>query len=325
MRAVHLTAFGNPVDGLECVDIPEPDAPGPNQVLIGVEFSPINPNDLMVAQGIYAFRPPLPTVIGNEGVGRVLAAGPGVESVRVGDRVLAPLSSFTWRERMVISAAGLSALPPGADPQQLAMVAINPPTAALLLIEYVDLKPGDWVVQNAANSGVGRWVIAFAKTRGLKTVSIVRRPELVAELEAIGADVVVVDSPDLPETIKAAVGQAEIRLALDGVGGPATGVLAATLSPYGTLVSFAAMSGGPMSISPLDVIFKPLTMRGFWLGHPESAMKVAPAVAQAATMIANGAVHIPVAGTYPLSSIKEAIAHAQRGGKILLDVARSSS
>src|SRR5713101_1442585 len=112
MRAVQLTAFGNPVDGLEYVDIPEPDPPGPNQVLIGVEFSPINPNDLMVAQGIYAYRPPLPTVIGNEGVGRVLAVGWGVESVKVGDRVLAPLSSFTWRERMVISAGGLSTLPP---------------------------------------------------------------------------------------------------------------------------------------------------------------------------------------------------------------------
>jgi NADPH:quinone reductase-like Zn-dependent oxidoreductase len=86
-------------------------------------------------------------------------------------------------------------------------------------------------VQNAANSGVGRWVIAFAKTRGLKTVNIVRRPELVAELEAIGGNVVVVDSPDVRDRIKSAVGQAEFRLALDGVSGPATGVLAATLSP----------------------------------------------------------------------------------------------
>ena len=76
MRAVHLTAFGNPVDGLEFVDIPEPDVPGPNQVLTGVEFSPINPNDLMLAHGVYAIRPALPTVIGNEGVGRVLAVGP---------------------------------------------------------------------------------------------------------------------------------------------------------------------------------------------------------------------------------------------------------
>src|SRR5689334_21167267 len=325
MRAVRLTAFGKPVDGLEYVDIPEPDPPGPNEVLIGVEFSPINPNDLMVAQGIYAVRPPLPAVIGNEGVGRVLAVGPGVKSVKAGDRVLAPLGSFTWRERMVISAGGLSSLPPDTDPQQLAMLAINPPTAELLLSEYVDLEPGEWVVQNAANSGVGRWVIAFAKTRGLKTVNIVLRPELVAELEAIGGDFVVVDARDVAERLRAAVGQAELRLALDGVSGPATGVLAATLSPRGTLVSFAAMSGGPMSISPLDVIFKSVTVRGFFLGHPQFAAKIAPAVAQAAEMIASGRLQIPVAGTYPLSSIKEAIARAQRGGKILLDVAGSST
>jgi NADPH:quinone reductase-like Zn-dependent oxidoreductase len=325
MRAVQLTAYGNPVEGLNYVDIPAPQAPGPNQVLIGVEFSPLNPSDLLLARGIYALHPPLPSVIGNEGVGRVLAVGSGVENVKVGDRVLAPLSSFTWRERMVVSADGLFALPRDVDPQQLAMLAINPPTASLLLSEYVDLKPGEWVVQNSANSGVGRWVIAFAKKRGLKTVNIVRRPELVAELKAIGGDVVVVDSPAVSEKIKAAIGQAELRLALDGVSGPATGVLASTLSPRGTLVSFAAMSSSPMSISPLDVIFKPITMRGFFMAHPEFAAKLAPAVVQAAEMIASGRVQIPVAATYGLSSIKEAVAHALRGGKILLDVAGSSN
>ena len=86
---------------------------------------------------------------------------------------------------------------------------------------------------------------------------------------------------------------------LDGVSGPATGVLAATLSPHGTLVSFAAMSEGPMSINPLDVIFKPLTIRGFWLGHPEIAGKIGPAIVQAAAMIASGPVHIPVAAQWP--------------------------
>jgi len=324
MRAIQLTAYGDPVAGLKFVDIPAPEAPGPNQVLIGIEFSPVNPSDLLVARGIYAVRPALPSVIGNEGVGRVLAVGPGVKNVKVGDRVLAPLSSFTWRERMLTSADGLFALPPDADPQQLSMLAINPPTAALLLSEYVDLKPGEWVVQNSANSAVGRWVIAFAKARGLKTVNIVRRPELVAELKAIGGDVVVVDSPDVSKEIKAAIGKAEIRLALDGVSGPASGVLASTLSPHGTLVSYAAMSSKPISISPLDVIFKPLTVRGFWLGHPETAAKSAPTIAQAAEMIASGRVRIPVAATYPLSSIKEAVAHAVRGGKILLDVGSSN-
>jgi NADPH:quinone reductase-like Zn-dependent oxidoreductase len=325
MRAVQLTTYGNPVEGLKCVDITAPEAPGPNQVLIGVEFSPLNQSDLLLARGIYASRPALPTVIGNEGVGRVLAVGMGVENVKVGDRVLAPLSSFTWREQMVVPASGLFALPPDADPQQLSMLAINPPTAALLLSEYVNLKPGEWVMQNSANSGVGRWVIAFAKTRGLNTVNIVRRPELVAELKAIGGDIVVVDSPDVSKEIKEAVGQSELRLALDGVSGSASGVLASALSPHGTLVSYAAMSLGPMSISPLDVIFKPLTVRGFWLGHSESVAKMAPAVAQAAEMIASDRVHIPVAATYALSSIKEAVAHAQRGGKVLLDVAGSSS
>ena len=324
MRAVQLIAYGDPIEGLKYVDIPEPEAPGPDQVLIAVEFSPLNQSDLLLARGMYGTRPALPTVIGNEGVGRVLAVGANVEKVKVGDRVLAPLSSFTWRERMIAPANGLFALPPDADPQQLSMLAINPPTAALLLSEYVNLKPGEWVVQNSANSAVGRWVIAFAKTRGLKTVNIVRRRELVPELQAIGGDVVVVDSPDVSKEIKAAVGQAELRLALDGVSGPASGVIASTLSPHGTLVLYAAMSKGPMSISPLDVIFKPLTVRGFWLGHPESTAKSAPAIAQAAEMIASGRVHIPVAAAYPLSSIKEAVAHAQRGGKILLDVAGSS-
>jgi NADPH:quinone reductase-like Zn-dependent oxidoreductase len=124
---------------------------------------------------------------------------------------------------------------------------------------------------------------------------------------------------------KRAVGKTELRLALDGVSGPATGMLAATLSPRGTLVSFAAMSSKPMSISPLDVIFKPVTVRGFFMAYPEFAAKLAPAAAQAAEMIASGRMHIPVAATYALSSIKEAVAHAQRGGKILLDVAGSST
>jgi NADPH:quinone reductase-like Zn-dependent oxidoreductase len=80
-----------------------------------------------------------------------------------------------------------------------------------------------------------------------------------------------------------------------------------------------------MSISPLDVIFKPITIRGFFMAHPEFAPKLAPAVAQATELIASGRVHIPIAATYPLSSVKEAVAHTQRGGKILLEVAGSSS
>jgi D-arabinose 1-dehydrogenase-like Zn-dependent alcohol dehydrogenase len=84
---------------------------------------------------------------------------------------------------LVVPAASLFSLPE-ADPQQLAMLGTNPPTASLLLDEASDLKPGDWVVQNAANSGVGRSLIAIAKARGIKTINLVRRPELIADEES---------------------------------------------------------------------------------------------------------------------------------------------
>ena len=133
--------------------------------------------------------PALPTIVGTEGFGRVLAVGRDVENVKVGDRVLAPPLSQTWREKMIVPAFGLFPLPEG-DPYQLSMLSSNPPTAALILSEYIQLKPGDWVVQNSANSGVGSSLIAIAKARGLRTINFVRWQELLKELKAAGGDIV---------------------------------------------------------------------------------------------------------------------------------------
>src|SRR3989449_2396059 len=99
MRAVQIRTFGEPGIVLELADLPEPPAPTAGQVLIGVEHAPINMNDLYLIQGVYPVRPSLPSVVGNEGVGRVLAIGRGVDHLKVGDRVLVPLYSFSWRER----------------------------------------------------------------------------------------------------------------------------------------------------------------------------------------------------------------------------------
>jgi NADPH:quinone reductase-like Zn-dependent oxidoreductase len=203
------------------------------------------------------------------------------------------------------------------------MLAINPPTAAILLDGYVQLSPGAWVLQNAANSAVGRWVIALAKQRGLRTVNVVRRPELVNELTVLGADQVLVEGPDLTKRIHAAVGGTALRLALDGVSGTSTGALANALSPGGTVVAYSALSGSPMTLNPLDVIFKPVTIAGFFLSHPEHAPRMPAALREAAAQLASGAVRIPIAATYPLSAIKDAVAHVQRGGKVLLDLTKN--
>ena len=319
MRALQIATFGDPAEVVKLVEMPDPDAPRLGEVLIAVEYAPINTSALLLIRGIYGVRPPLPTGVGNEGVGRILSVGEGVDQLKVGDRVLIPLTTYSWRERLVVPAGDLFPLPPSAGPQQLAMLRINPPTAALLLSEYVDLKPGDWVLQDAGNSGVGRSVTAFAKDRGLRIVSLVRRQELVDELIAEGSDIVLVDGTGISDRVAEATGHAQIRLALDGVAGEAIRSLSSCLAPGGTLVVYAFMSEQPGQVNPADLIFRGVTIRGFWLEAPQirASPKLTEAMKTGARLIAEGKLHVPVAATYPLSAAREAITHAQRGGKVL--------
>jgi NADPH:quinone reductase-like Zn-dependent oxidoreductase len=319
MKAVQIQSYGDPLNVLEIADIPEPKLPGPNEALLGVEMAPLNKHDLLFISNALGAGPALPTVVGNEGFGRVLAVGREVKNVTVGDRVLAPVLTGTWREKMIVPASGLFALPAG-DPGQLSMLGSNPPTAALILSEYTQLKKGDWVVQNTANSGVGRSLIAIAKARGLRTINFVRRGELINELKAAGGDVVLVDQPGAVEEALHLVGDGLVRLGVDGIGGQSTGTLAQVLSAGGVLVAYAAISGQPLAINTKQLIFKQLKVQGFFLGHFDYEKKVVPAQREAAPLVASGALHVPVSGTYPIAQIKEAVAHLLRGGKILLEV-----
>jgi mitochondrial enoyl-[acyl-carrier protein] reductase / trans-2-enoyl-CoA reductase len=319
MKSLQFSTFGNAADVIEVVDVAEPDAPQAGEVVAAVEYAPINPSELLMIRGFYGVKPPLPAPLGQEGVARVVALGKGVTNLGVGDRVSVPWGNPVWRKRLLLKAAGLERVPASADPQQLSMVRTNSPTAGILLQEFADLKRGDWIVQNAGNSGVGRNVIAFAREWGIKTVSLVRREELVADLQAAGGDVVLVDGPGIAKQVEQATGGAKIRLAFDGVAGEATASLAAILAPGGKLVFYAGMSGKPGAVHPGLVIFKNISLVGFWLGNPawSSSPKVAEHVATAVRLIDEGKLKVPVAAVYPLTAAKEAIAHAQRGGKVL--------
>jgi len=320
MHAIQMRNFGPPLEVLEFIELPEPSVPGAGEVLVGAEFAPINMNDLYLIEGVFPIRPTVPSVVGNEGVGRILAVGKDVGDLRVGDRVLIPLYAFSWRERMVLPAKGLFPLPAGADPRQLSMLGINPPTAALLLREYVDLEPGDWVAQNAANSGVGRSVIAIAKARGLRTINFVRRAELIAELKAAGGDIVLVDEAGALDEVRQAVGDGRVPLGIDGVAGGATATVAGALTQGGTIVTYALMSGQPATINPMDLIAKRVVAKGFFQSYPEFEPKIPAAVRESVPLVASGAIHTPVAATYPLSAFREAVAHVQRGGKVLFEI-----
>jgi len=187
------------------------------------------------------------------------------------------------------------------------------------LSEFVKPKPKDWIVINAANSQIARCIIAIAKSRELKVVGIVRRSELIPEIEKLGVDYVGVESPELPKQIQTATGGMPIALGLDAVGGPATAMIASVLSPGAHLVSYAWLSGVPIHVSQGDLIVKRLNIHGFWMYYDEYLSKIRAALTEATKVVASGKLTLPFSATYKLSQIKEAIEHAKRGGKVLLD------
>ena len=320
MKAIHLTAYGgNPAHNLVMVEVPEPNAPPEGEALVHMEYAPINDSDFLLANGVYFLHPNLPSVIGGEGAGIVEAVGPGVTSVKVGDRVTIPFGTFTWSEKVLAPADGLFVVPPSVDAKTASMLNINPPTAVLLLDEFVNLEPEDWIVLNAANSLIARCLIAIAKSRDLKVIGIVRRSELIPEIEKLGADFVGVESPELSKQIQSATGGKPISLGLDAVGGPATATIASALAPGAYLISYAQLSRLPMHVPQVDLIGKRLNIRGFWMYYEEYLPKLRTAATEAAKLVASDRLSMPSAATYKPSEIKEAIEHAQRGGKVLLD------
>jgi NADPH:quinone reductase-like Zn-dependent oxidoreductase len=319
MKAIHLTAYGNRSQNLQMVEVPEPNAPSADEALVRMEYAPVDYSDLLLANGVYFLNPQLPSVIGGEGAGIVEAVGPGVTGVKVGDRVTIPFRTFTWAQKVLAPADGLFVVPPAIDAKTASMLNINPTTAVLLLDGFVKLKPKDWIVLNAANSQVARCIIAIAKSRDLKVVGIVRRSELIQELEALGVDFVGVESPELPKTIQSATDGKPILLGLDAVGGPAAATIAGALSPGAHFVSFAWLSGLPIHLPQGDLIGKRLSIHGFWMYYEEFLPKIRAALTEGAQVVAAGKLSLSITATYKPSQIREAIEHYQRGGKVLLD------
>jgi NADPH:quinone reductase-like Zn-dependent oxidoreductase len=320
MKAIEIERFGKPADVVRLVDVPDVDPPTANEIVIAVEASPINQYDLLMIAGGYGYRPRLPAIVGTEGVGRVVAVGAGVKHLKEGDRTLVPFLHPTWAERIKTDAPWLRPLPPG-DINQFAMMGVNPPTAHILLTDIVKLPRESWVIQNGANSGVGRATVAIAKSLGLKTVNVVRRREVIEEMKALGGDVVLVDGPDLAQSVAAETGNAPIELALDGIGDTSSMSLMSCLSESGVLVSYGGMSRKPMLVQPGSLIFKKQTIRGFWLLYWYRSAKpdeIAAMFDHLGPLIAAGTISTPITATYGFDQVGEAIVKAaQSGGKVL--------
>lgn len=323
-RAVYDTRGPVPHELIRCVEA-APAPVGAGEARVQVLAAPINPSDVLTLTGQYGLLPPLPAVGGNEGVGRVVELGEGVAGLAIGQTVLLPIGIGTWSTEVVAPAKQLLPLPEGADPRQLAMLTVNPPTARLLLSEFLDLQPGEWVLQNAANSAVGGYLIQLAKARGLKTANIVRREDAMPGVLAQGGDVVLLDGPELGKRLREATGGARPRLGIDAVGGGATERLAQALAEGGTVVNYGAMGGERCEVSPNSLIFRDITLRGFWLSKWLKAAGSAERAAlftELAQGIARGELSAPIQASYPLEQVAEAVRAAAgggRSGKILIE------
>lgn len=318
MKAIQLKAYGQPAENVGVVEINDIGTINNDEVVIEVLYSPVNPSDLLLMRGTYPIQPGLPSVIGGEGVGRVVSVGASVTTVKPGDVVTIPFSTFAWSEKVVAKAAELIVLPANVDLQQAAMLSINPPTAVLLLEEFVSLNSGDWIVLNAANASVSHAIIAVAKSKGIKTLGIVRRKEAVDIALKAGADVVLVDDENVAAEAKKATNNAEIKLGLDAVGGKATNTLAQILGNEGYLVCYAMMSREPINVSQIGLIFRSIQIHGFFMYLPYYIPKLKNATLQSVQLLEQGKLNVPIAEIYPPERVKEAIQHTIAGGKVLL-------
>jgi len=323
---LQFNRTGNPLDVLE-LQRRELPAIKPSEARVAMRYAPINPADLNFIEGNYGRAATPPAIPGHEGCGEVIEIGADVTSLATGDVVIPLHPGGIWCQHLTAPEGYFARLPSTVDPVQASMLRVNPVTAWRLLHDFHDLVEGEWVAQNAANSGVGRATIQIAKKLGLRTLNFVRRPELIDELTALGADAVFLDNDEGVAAAKEFVGKSAPRLAANAVGGDSAVRLMDLLAPHGSLVTYGAMSRRSLKVPNKFLTFKDLTLRGLWVSqwfekanHGEIAEVLRPLT----TMMTEGELHIAVAAVVPLQDFAQAIQLAQnssRTGKIILDLA----
>lgn len=326
-KYVELNKIGDPAKVLVVKEAKvEPLAKG--EVRIAILAAPIHPSNLLQIAGNYGIDAVLPSTPGSEGVGRVMELSKQVKHLKVGQLVLLT-GVGTWRQQIVMPAAKVIPVPDMGKLsdeiiEQLGMPAVNPMSALLMLEQFVDLKEGDWIVQSAANSAVGGYLIQLAKLRGIKTVNVVRREGLAEDLMAKGGDVVLINSPTLAADIAKATNGAPVVLAIDAVGGETFSRMAAGLTNGGTIVSYGAMSGEFPALNPATIIFNDIRIRGFWLSkwfQTAAPKDIQAAFGKIIPAIAMGKLKADIDSRYSVEEITAAVTRAAergRNGKVLI-------
>jgi trans-2-enoyl-CoA reductase len=324
MKQVQFKTFGNPEEVVEIVEMPIPVVSAADDVLVRVQLAPIGPADIGTFWGGYPRQNPDSIVPGVEAIGTVEAVGADVSGISVGDRVIV-LPVDVWSEQILLKQHQVARVSNDGDIFQQFTLKSNGATASLLLSSIVELHADDWVVQNAANSTVGQYIVQIARARGIRTVNIVRNEVAAEQLRKLGGDVVVIEGPDTASEIRKSTGNVPIKLGIDCVAGEATILIADVMGEGGTIVVYGGLSGQPVQARALQFITRDIAIRGFWVTRwlrQTPSDEVQKLITELDRMAADGVFTAEVASLHKLSDIKAALRKASMGGrngKVVLD------
>lgn len=323
MRSATYNEFGRPTEVLSLGDRPIPE-PNANEVRVKTVLASIHNHDLLTIRGKYGFKPELPAIGGSEAVGVIDAVGSEVKDLKVGQRVAAASVQATWAEYFVAPEHMIFPIPESLEDEMAAQL-IAMPLSALMLLEFLEVESGQWIIHNAANGAVGKSLAMIAAARGINTINVVRSSDAMSELEALDIkNNVNTADEDWKEQVKAILGDDKISAAVDSVGGEDSGDLLSLLGHYGTFAVFGAMSGKPMVLNPTHMIFKQAVLKGFWgskLSQEMSVENKKRLVNELIECAVDGKLRLPVEATFDLADIIKAVdgkLQAGKSGKVLL-------
>lgn len=321
MFALEYSRFGNPADVVAPAEIERPE-PGPGQVRLRLVHSPIHNHDLATIRGVYGVRPALPAIGGSEMLGIVDAIAVGDSGIPEGTRVTCTTQA-AWAEYALAPSASLVPVPESI-PDEHACQLLAMPLSALVLLDDLHVRAGDWIVQNAANGAVGRILTREAVRRGINVIGLVRSEETAKQLRAFGAPHVVVTDGDWVSHVRDIAAGAPIVRAVDSVAGAQSLQLQHLLADGGELIVFGGLSAEPMRLDPSLMISRQILVRGFWMTawmkRPESTPRLAAAMQRVFELALKNELPLSVGGVYSLREARAAFAAAEtpgRSGKIL--------
>ena len=261
MKAVYCETLDGP-DALVVRDVPEPSPPQANEIRVGVKLRSLSFTDILMSKGEYQVKPPLPFVVGGEGVGEVLETGSEVDDLEIGDQVMVGAGCI---EQVVVDASRATKLPGNADLAAAASYRSNYSTA-LYALQRGRLSPGEVLLVHGAAGGVGLAAVDVGKLMGATVIGTASTEEKLNVARDMGADFVINYTEGFREQVKEITGGPGADVIYDPVGGDTFDESMRCIAPFGRILIVGFTGGRPALAKTNHLLIKDAELIGFTIG-----------------------------------------------------------